>query len=144
MDRAYHIPTLTDSDALYSIAQWSRDVASALGQNTGWTALPIQNTAYWGPVTNYPMQVKRAGHVVQVRGILQTKSTSLAGVFAVQVPSGLGPSTPVFQSGVLSGGMVTMPLLDTTGAIIPFVGGYYGGIPAVGSTVAINLTYILG
>lgn len=141
-------PTLDTSDTLYSLIQYSDLLAQSLGQDVGWTNLSVTNTTVFNTVASYPLQAKRLGKLIMVRGMVQVKTTSgLAGAVAVTLPSGWQPGASTFGNASVytnggSGVGVTMPLVQSNRTIIPVVAGYHTGTVAVGNSIPINMQFL--
>lgn len=59
------------------------------------------------------------------------------------MPAGMRPSATQWAAAAVSGKANTQPLVVTTGGFLPFVAGYYNGMPAALNAVAVCATYAI-
>lgn len=65
-----NLPRLTDADALYAVKTYSEHMANAL-EGT-WESLTLASG--WSTVAGYPLQIRKYGRIVEVRGMVKFAS----------------------------------------------------------------------
>lgn len=71
-------PLLVGSDTVATIKTYTEALAAVLGGDSGWeTITPYSG---WGTVAGYPLQVRKFGKMVELRGIIAYNSGSFVSV----------------------------------------------------------------
>ena len=65
-------PKLADSDPVYTFKTWADLLVDKLNGGTGWTNLTLG--PWWTAVSGYPLQVRKSGKCVYIRGIVKWTS----------------------------------------------------------------------
>ena len=92
-------PILENTDPVSSMIEYSQKIATGSGQGVGWTTPTLLNG--WGSVAGYPVQYKRFGALVCIRGMLIVPA-SPNGKVAFTLPVGYRPGVNMFP-GVAQG-----------------------------------------
>lgn len=97
--------------------------------DTGWVSQPINATH--AAVSGYPLQIRRVGTRVNIRGMVQWTSGAVTDIFAT-VPLGFRPSTATWLQachGNDTARTSLQPLVNSSGSVYVPVS-YYSGTPA--------------
>lgn len=134
-------PLLVGADTVATIKTYSETLASVLGGGTSWDTVTISSG--WASVAGYPLQVRKFGKLVELRGMVKYTSGSFLAVMCnlpakyrpvgsnvwIQ-PSVLHVSKAVANIVVTSGGDVNCPSAN-----------YYTTTPVVNDYVTLHGTW---
>jgi hypothetical protein len=112
-------------------------------EDTGWVTVPRR--AGWNATPNYPVQVRRIGSVVHLRGAVTSASTGSV-LTIVTVPSGFRPADDQFLGAVRAGGsdFTAELLIQPSGLVGVPSSAYYTGSFPVGAVMPLHGSWILG
>lgn len=144
MNLTGNLPRLVDGDTVYTVKGYSDEMANRL---TGsWTALTLGTG--WGVVTGYPMQVRKVGSVVYIRGMARFASGSYTQNLTVLPspfrPTGQAAWLPVVSTASGSTAGVMFPLLVSLDGSVNIPAGYVNAsnLPQANSTFSVTGTWI--
>lgn len=136
-------PKLVDSDPVYTFKTWADLLVAKLDGGTGWTA-PALGPG-WTAVTSYPLQFRKSGKCVYVRGIVKWTSGAYTNRIAT-LPAAFRPTgqSEFLQPSIASGSrVVVQPFVTAAGDIsIPAGNAYATGNMAGGDNVVISGSWL--
>ena len=136
-------PRLVDSDPVYTFKTWADLLMDKLDGGTGWTGLTLATG--WTAVSGYPLQVRKSGKCVYIRGIVKFTSgvytstiTTLPAMFR---PT--GQSQFVQPSIASTSRVVVQPFVTAAGVLsIPGGSAYTTGNMAANDSVVISGSWL--
>lgn len=136
-------PRLVDSDPVYTFKTWADLLVDKLDGGTGWTGLALG--PWWTAVSGYPLQARKSGKCVYVRGIVKFTS----GVYTNRIATLPAAFRPTGQNEFLqpsitsSTRVVVQPFVTAAGDIsIPAGNAYATGNMAGGDNVVIRGSWL--
>lgn len=136
-------PRLVDSDPVYTFKTWADLLVDRLDGGTGWTGLTLG--PWWTAVNGYPLQVRKSGKCVYVRGIV----TFTSGVYTNRITTLPAKFRPTGQHQFLnpsitsSTRVVVQPLAQAGGDIsIPAGNAYTTGSMTGGDNIIISGSWL--
>lgn len=112
--------------------------------DTGWVAVP--RGPGWTANSQYPLQIRRIGALVELRGLVGVGPTASISNMAT-IPAAFRTGAPLFLGAMHAGystGNHVGDLNITTGGVVNIPPRYYTGSLGVGAVVPINGMWLLG
>ena len=136
-------PRLTDSDPVYAIKTWTDMMVDRLEGSEGWVNLSLASG--WTSVNGYPLQVRKVGKHVYVRGIVKFTSgvytNAITTLPAKYRPSGSNEMLQLSIAGTSR--VVVQPFAFTSGSVsIPSGSAYTTGNMTGGDNVVISGSWV--
>ena len=138
MNTAGILPRLVSSDPVSMIKNYSEELASKMEGGAGWTSLTLGTG--WTAVGGFPLQVRKFGKLVEIRGLVKFTSgvwtNTIATLPLTFRPSGqqawLNPSLGTVSK------VVAVPFAQTSGLVSFPSAAYATGSPAANDLFAIR------
>ena len=136
-------PKLVDSDPVYTFKTWADLLVAKLDGGTGWTGLTL--STWWTAVAGNPLQVRKSGKCVYIRGIVKWTSGAYTSRITT-LPTMFRPTgqAEFINPSIASGSrVVVQPYVTVAGDIsIPTPVGYTTGNMAGGDNVIISGSWL--
>lgn len=136
-------PRLVDSDPVYTFKTWADLLMDKLDGGTGWSGLTLGTG--WTAVSNYPLQVRKSGKCVYIRGIVKFTSGVYTNTITT-LPARFRPTGQnefVQPSIASSSRVVVQPFVTPAGALsIPAGSAYTTGNMAANDNVVISGSWL--
>ena len=134
-------PLLVGADTVATIKTYTETLAAVLGGGTAWDTVTIASG--WAGVTGYPLQVRRFGKLVELRGMVKYNSgaftTTMCNLPAKYRPVG---SNVWIQPSVLTVSKAVANIVVTSGGDVYCPAAtYYTGTPVGNDLVALHGTW---
>ena len=117
MNTAGILPRLVSSDPVSMIKNYSEELASKMEGGAGWTSLTLGTG--WTAVGGFPLQVRKFGKLVEIRGLVKFTSGAWTSTIAT-LPLTFRPSgQPIWLNASVGTGskVIAMPYVNTSGTI---------------------------
>ena len=117
MNTAGILPRLVSSDPVSMIKNYSEELASKMEGGAGWTSLTLGTG--WTAVGGYPLQVRKFGKLVEIRGLVKFTSGAWTSTITT-IPLTFRPSgQPIWLNASVGTGskVIAMPYVNTSGTI---------------------------
>lgn len=117
MNTAGILPRLVSSDPVSMIKNYSEELASKMEGGAGWTSLTLGTG--WTAVGGFPLQVRKFGKLVEIRGLAKFTSGAWTSTIAT-LPLTFRPSgQPIWLNASVGTGskVIAMPYVNTSGTV---------------------------
>ena len=117
MNTAGILPRLVSSDPVSMIKNYSEELASKMEGGAGWTSLSLGTG--WTAVSGYPLQVRKFGKLVEIRGLVKFTSGAWTSTITT-LPLTFRPSgQPIWLNVSVGTGskVIAMPYTNTSGTV---------------------------
>ena len=117
MNTAGILPRLVSSDPVSMIKNYSEGLASKMEGGAGWTSLTLGTG--WTAVAGYPLQVRKFGKLVEIRGLVKFTSGVWTSTITT-LPLTFRPSgQPIWLNASVGSGskVIAMPYVNTSGPV---------------------------
>lgn len=111
--------------------------------DTGWKAVPLPAAAKWLPVTNYPLQIRRSGLLVEIRGAVKHSTGAVLTAIA-SVPQAFRPAGNVPLGTTHSSSTWVGEVFVNAAGVIGLGDDYRSGSFATASVVMIHGFWFVG
>ena len=137
MNTAGILPRLVSSDPVSMIKNYSEELASKMEGGAGWTSLTLGSG--WTAVSGYPLQVRKFGKLVEIRGLVKFTSGVWTSTITT-LPLTFRPSgQPIWLNASVGTGskVIAMPYMNTSGTV-SLTPTYSTGAATVNDIIAIR------